>query len=271
VLFTVSTTDPSVVDALTASPATTSARLATQLGALVAADHLDGVDIDIEGRATKDRAGFVTFVSDLSKALRAADPAGEIVLDTYPQSAGSPSDFFDVAKLAPFVDALFVMAYDMNDFSVSSASSPLASPSLGLSDVSSLLQYTKIVPAAKLVLGLPLYGNDYATAGRSPGSAALASSPIEVTYASIVATGRTALWDPGSLTPYEVFERSGVVHQTWFDDPISLALKAALADTFQLGGVGAWALGQEGSATEVLEALDGGTAPLKLSIPSASG
>ncbi|MCU1495075.1 MAG: hypothetical protein JWO62_2839 [Acidimicrobiaceae bacterium] len=271
VLFTVSTTDPSVVDHLTRSPVATSARLAAQLSAIVVADHLDGVDLDIEGRAAKDRAGFVTFVADLSKALRSSDPTGQIVLDTYPQSAASPDDFFDVARLARHVDTLFVMAYDMGDPSRSSASSPLASPTLGLNDVGSLLDYVKLVPASKLVLGLPLYGYDYTTAGRYPGSPATTTSPVAVTYSSIVAAGRPALWDPGSLTPYSVFERGGQWHQTWFDDPVSLALKVALADTFHLGGVGAWALGQEGTANGMLAALDGGTTPVKLALTNSSG
>jgi hypothetical protein len=265
VLLTVSTETPAVITHLTSYPAPTSGRLAAQLATIVSSDHLDGVDIDIEGRATADRAGFVTFVTDLSRALRASDPGGQLVLDTYPQSAGSSSDFFDVALLAPQVDTLFVMAYDMNDPTISSASSPLASPSLGLSDVGSIRAYVKVVAPAKLVLGLPLYGNEFTTSGRAPGSPTLSEDPVELTYAQVLAAGRHASWDPASLTPYTVFRQGKQWHQTWYDDPVSLALKTALAARYHLAGVGAWALGQEGTATDVLEALDGGSAPEKLS------
>lgn len=270
VLLTVSTTDPAVIAHLARAPAAASARLASGLGAIVRADHLDGVDIDIEGRASAERTGFVTFVTDLSRALRRADPGGQIVLDTYPQSAGSGRDFFDVRRLAPEVDTVFVMAYDMGNPRASSASSPLASPTLGLSDVGALRAYAKVVPPSKLVLGLPLYGYDFTTAGRAPGSRSLAGSPLAVTYSAVAAAGRPARWDPASLTPYALFRRDGHWHQTWYDDPVSLALKASLASEFHLAGVGAWALGQEGTSTGMLEALDGGTTPIKLSLPSAS-
>ncbi len=271
VLFTVSTTDAAVIGHLTAAPGATSARLAAELSRVVASAHLDGVDLDIEGRSPAERAGFVTFVRDLSSALRRALPGTEIVLDTYPQSAGSANDFFDVARLAPRVDALFVMAYDMGDPTVPSANSPLASPTLGLSDVGSLLAYVKAVPPAKLVLGLPFYGYDYTTTRRGRGSRVVGGGPVAVTYAAIVAAGHRALWDPASLTPYTVFELSGRWHETWYDDPVSLALKVSLAADLHLGGVGAWALGQEGPAAQMVAALDGGRAPVKLPLVATGG
>ncbi|HUY29977.1 MAG TPA: glycoside hydrolase family 18 protein [Acidimicrobiales bacterium] len=271
VLFTVSTTDERVIRHLTGAPGPTSARLADELASVVAANHLDGIDIDIEGRSAAQRSGFVTFVRDLSSALRRLVPYGEIVLDTYPQSASSTRDFFDVARLAPRVDALFVMAYDMDDPTVPSANSPLASPTLGLSDVGSLLDYVKIVPPAKLVLGLPFYGFDFTTAARRRGARVLGGGPTAVTYASVLAAGRPARWDRASYTPYTVYRDQGHWHETWYDDPVSLALKTALASDLHLAGVGAWALGQEGPATQMVAALDGGSAPLKLPITSPAG
>jgi len=272
VLFTVSTTDPRAIKELTSSPAATASRLAAQLATVVANSHLDGVDIDIEGRAASERRGFVRFVSDLTAALRTSAPADEIVLDTYPQSAlsGSSSDFFDVKALAPYVDTMFIMAYDMNDPVHSSASSPLSSASLGLSDIEALRTYTKVVAPSKLVIGLPMYGYDYSTVGKTAGSTDLGTAPFAVTYSSIVQAGHAVSWDPGSETPYTLFKLAGQTHQTWFDDPVSIALKTALADEFRLAGVGAWALGQEGDQTSMLSALDGDTAPIKLPLPSST-
>jgi len=271
VLVTVSTTDPAVIRHLTRAPGATSARLASEIVAVVSANHLDGVDLDIEGRSAAERAGFVTFVRDLTTALRRAEPLGEIVLDTYPQSASSALDFFDVARLAPRVDALFVMAYDMDDPRASSANSPLASPTLGLSDVGAMLDYVKLVPPSKIVLGLPFYGYDFTTAGRERGARVLSGAITAVTYSSIGAAARPALWDPSSLTPYTVFRAGGHWHQTWYDDPVSLALKSALAAELHLAGVGAWALGQEGPATQMVAALDGGSSAIKLPLAGAIG
>jgi hypothetical protein len=265
VLLTASTTDPAVVDDLARASGQTGARLGGQLATVVVAEHLDGIDLDVEGRSTSDRAGFVRFVSAVATAFRRADPTGQVALDTYPGSAGDASDFFDVAQLARDVDTVVVMAYDMVDPAVASANSPLASPTLGLSDVGSLLDYVKVVPAAKLVLALPFYGYDFTTVSGAPGSAAL-TSPTAVTYASIVAAGHPARWDGASETPYAVYRDGTSWHEIWYDDPVSLALKTALAADLRLGGVGAWALGQQGGAASMLEALDGGRPPLKLPV-----
>ena len=270
VLLTASTTDPGVVHDLARSPSSTGARLGEQLAAVALAGHLDGIDLDIEGRSTNDRAGFVRFVSSLTQAFHAADPTGQVALDTYPQSAAYAGDFFDVAKLAPEVDTVVVMAYDMVDPAAASANSPLASPTLGLSDVGSLLGYVKVVPAAKLVLALPFYGYDFTTASSAPGAAAL-TSPTAVTYASIIAAGHPARWDSASETPYAVYKNGQSWHEIWYDDPVSLAVKTALAADLGLGGVGAWALGQQGGSSAMLEALDGGRPPVKLPLAAHGG
>lgn len=265
VLLTVASADPGVIASVLAHPATSAARLAGDLLALVAAHHLDGVAIDVEGRATAERTAFTTFVADLSARLRRGDPHGELLLDVYPQSAGSTSDFFDVAALAPRVDLLFVMAYDMYDPAVPSAGAPLASPSLGLSDVQTLLAYAKAVPRDQLVLGIPFYGYDFTlAAGPSASKPAAAGPPLAVTYAAIAAVGRPARWDAASLTPYTAFNEKGRAHETFYENPVSVALKTALAEQEGLAGTGAWALGDEGGDRAMLLALDGGSPPVRL-------
>jgi spore germination protein YaaH len=84
-----------------------------------------------------------------------------------------------------------------------------------------------------------------------------------VNYQAITTVGRPALWDPVSETPFTRFLEGTQWHETWYDDPVSLALKVALAMNFHEEGVGVWALGMEGGDTAMLYALDGGTAPLK--------
>ena len=186
---------------------------------------------------------------------------GMIVLNCYPQSAGSSTDFFDVARLAPLVDQVFIMDYDMDQYANSSANAPLANGDLGLSDVQSLIQYRRVVPAAKLILGVPFYGLDFTTVTGAPGSLTLTESPSVETYSTIAAAGRTALWDPASQTAWTRFRVGATWHETWYDDPVSIALKRALAAEFHLAGVGVWALGFEGDATAMLAALDGGSPP----------
>jgi spore germination protein YaaH len=272
VLFTISTTRPDIIRHLVDHPSTTSANLAHALAGVVSNGDLDGVDIDIEGTANSDRSDFVVFVRDLVRSLRFDGMRGEIVLDAYPQSAGDSSNFFNVAKLAPYVDRIFVMAYDMEQYANASPTAPLYANDLGLSDVLSLIQYVKVVPASKLLLGIPFYGVDFTTKSGAKGSRALKPYPTDVTYAAILAAKHPPSWDPVTRTAWTHFLIKKTWHETWYDNPASVALKRALAAHFHLAGVGVWALGFEGKAANMLTSLDGPVPPKRLALepPRAS-
>ena len=68
------------------------------------------------------------------------------MLNTYPTSAFDPLGFFDVKALVPHVDELFVMAYDMQNPDVPSATAPLTNASLN--DAMTLAEYASVVPAS---------------------------------------------------------------------------------------------------------------------------
>lgn len=268
-LLTVSSFARSTIGALTRNASTTAPRLAGELAPLVTSTGLSGVDIDIEGRWSADRAGFVRFMNDFSKAFRSADPKSVILLDTYPQSAAGTRDFFNIKKLAPDIDQFFVMEYAMENVDNASANAPAFSPNLGVSTVQTLIQYKKLVPSSKIILGLPFYGYDFSTMSGRPGADTTSPDPEAVTYEAIASIDRPALWDPVSETLFTRFEEAKQWHETWYDNPVSLALKVALAIDFHEAGIGVWALGMEGSDAAMLSALDGGTAPLKGSLQPA--
>ncbi len=263
-ILTVFTDGRGPVDSLARHPVSSAATLSAQLLPLLRTAGLDGVDIDVEGRWRADRVGFVSFVAPHGRDVRAADTTAVFVHDTYVQSAADLTNFFDAKALARLVDALFVMAYDMQDPTAASPNAPLASPTLGLSDVQTLLEYTKVVPPAKLILGVPFYGYDFPTRSATRGARTSKGYPVAVTWSQIAAAGHPALWDAASLTPWYGFRTGRQWHQTWFDDPASVALKTALAAHFGLAGVGVWALGMENGDPSMLAALLGGAAPVKL-------
>ncbi len=188
------------------------------------------------------------------------------MLDTYPTSAFDQLGFFDVKALTPYVDELFVMAYDMQDPGIASATAPLTDASLN--DAMALAEYAAVVPTRKVVLGIPLYGYDFPTASGHYG-AEVTGSPVAVTYSQIVAAGHKPTWDPTTETAVTMFRRNHKWHQTWFDDPVSIALKSALAAQFNCAGVGVWELGMADNDASIEAALLGGSLPVRL--PLAAG
>lgn len=113
-----------------------------------------------------------------------------------------------------------------------------------------------MVPASKVILGVPYYGYDWPTTG--PGLGATATGPkTPLSYAQITAAGHPVYWDPVTQTAWTSYQVGTQWHQTWFDDAASLALKAQLADFFHIAGLGVWALGMDGNNPSMLAALLG--------------
>jgi hypothetical protein len=260
VLLSLYSIDQTTLGRLASDPSS-GTTLADQVAPLLSLFHFDGVDLDLEGQLASARAGFVGFVTAFSDRLRALDSTWSIVLNVLPQSGVDPESFFDVHALAAHVDDIFDMAYDMSDLLSPGATAPLTGAEL--SDLSSLASLVSTVPAEKLILGIPFYGYDFTASSRGLPAVTI-GTPYAVTYDSILAAGRPALWDPVSETAYSSFERDGAWHQTWFDDPTSVALKVSLAASFNIAGVGAWDLGMANGHDEMTEVLDGGSPPRRL-------
>ncbi len=265
-LLTLYAVDQPTLEALAARPGS-GTTLADQVALLLRRYGFDGVDLDFEGQVASARNGFVRFFKAFSTRLKAIDSSWSVVLNTFPQAAVDPESFFDVRALAPYADQLFVMAYDMNDQLSPGATAPLAGADL--SDASSLASFVSAVPRSKVILGIPFYGYDF-TATRRTLPADTIGTPYAVSYDAVVAAGRQGRWDPVTETPYTSFRRDGQWHQTWYEDPVSVALKVALAAAFHVGGVGAWELGMANGQSIMTTTLDGGSPPLKLPLASGS-
>jgi hypothetical protein len=254
------------LDAITSNPAAATT-LAQNLVQLVRAKNLDGVNIDFEGEGSGDQAGLDRLIATLSAAVHRADAHWQLTMDTYASAAGDSSGFYDIPQLAKSVDAFFVMAYDMNSRTQPSATAPLAGGSF--SDEEAVQQFTAVVPASKVILGVPYYGYDWPTAGPNLGDPAT-GGPSPWSYSQIAASGHPVYWDSATQTPWTSYQVGGQWHQTFFDNPTSLALKAELANFFHLRGLGVWALGMDGNDPNMIAALLG-HAPVAKDLPSGPG
>jgi hypothetical protein len=176
---------------------------------------------------------------------------------TYASSAGDPNGFYDIRTLSGYVDAFFVMAYD-----VSQGTSGQSAENAGGQDGTYVAQYLSAVPASKVILGVPLFGYDVPTTGPDLGDAATGPA-ASVTYAQAMSSGST-FWDPAAQTAWTAYQSGGQWHQVFFDNANTLALKEELASTSNLLGVGVWALGMEGIDNSIFAVLDGGSPPLRV-------
>ena len=143
------------------------------------------------------------------------------------------------------------MAYDMNDKTTPSPTAPLTGP--GFTDLDAVQQYAAVVPPSKVILGVPYYGYDWPTAG--PGLGDPATGPATpCTYSQCGGRAATSTGTP-RRPPGPPTRWGSQWHQTFFDNPTSLALKADLANTYHIAGLGIWALGMDGDTPTMQAAL----------------
>ena len=263
VVLTVKNFDPDQLHQLVRDPQAPE-RLATGLAALLNQKSMDGVNFDFEGTDGGDRGLYTAFATSAAQHLKQANSGWQVTVDTYGGSASDSSSYFDVKGLAPAFDALFVMAYDMY-------ASDHASPNASLGDdLSTLSNYTLVIPASKVILGLPYYGYDWETADGNPFSKS-SGAPSPVTYAQMQDKHLTINWDKADATPWASYKDGTQWHEIYFDNPTSLSMKARAADEYGVSKVGIWALGFDGNDPAMLAAVHGvGNGPPSPAAPSSS-
>jgi spore germination protein YaaH len=258
---------------------TESLQLVQQMG-------MDGVNLNYEATntncsPTSDPTDPVTSRDRLTNfvaALRQAMPSpAYLAIDTFSGSAEDNLEFFNVTGIAPNVDSMFVMAYDM-DYA-NSTEAPILCSSYCFNPMSplntyrfnvtkSMQQYTALVPASKVILGQPYYGRRGCVAGPSPAL----QYPIPGTnfatptylYASTIPSQSgvsqfTAHRDGGDgVSEWDTWWDTdwGCWREQYFDDVVSLGAKYDVVNNMNLRGVGLFTLDYGGGATELWNLLD---------------
>ncbi|HBB76248.1 MAG: Glycosyl hydrolase, family 18 [Candidatus Levybacteria bacterium GW2011_GWC1_40_19] len=223
-------------------------KLISNIVYMVGSKNLDGVNLDFEYVGTPSesaRNGFTNFVGALNTELKKEFPTASLTIDTY-ASSGVGNDLFDLPTLAHVVDTFIIMGYDFH--TPYTAPGPVAPLTGEQSIVGYLANYLQRVPAEKIILAVPYYGYDWVISDPSPGTTGILS------YADIVGTNafNNLQWDSASGTPwYQYVDGQNKTHKVYFDNVRSLGLKYDLVNERNLKGIGVWAVGYEGTNSEL--------------------
>lgn len=258
-------------------------------------EKLDGVNIDIEYSGSVDREyrnKFTLFVKDMTNIVHSANPKAKTTVSVYASAASDPK-LYDIGALSSASDGIFMMAYDFATHSAQQAmpTAPLYGHKQGKYwyDVSTAVEdFLRVMPADKLILGVPWYGYDYPVyepvenAQRHKGitywykqwvnkwrwvwrrgSKELPSfvQTYEKTQTNITssAPGVTAYqegWDDTAKVGWKAYKNgSDIWRMVFIEDPRSLEHKYDFIKDKKLAGVGMWALGFDNGQKDMWELL----------------
>ncbi len=228
---------------------------------------IDGINVDFEytgDAGTAERAAFTSFIKKLTAKMHQEVPASKVTISVYASAASSPK-IANISEVANASDGIFMMAYD---FAV--ANSETAMPTAPLYgkkqgkysyDVSTAVDdFLAVMPANKLILGVPYYGYNYMVS--KPGVNVPTLPPLgtaqTIEYATENVQASKSGWDDVSEVGWKAYydEDSGAWRVLFQDDAKSLGKKYDFAIDKNLGGVGIWALGFDNGRSDLWAVLE---------------
>ncbi len=263
-LLSVSQQDGVQLGAFLDDTAAQQALIAT-ISTAVADNNLDGLNLDFEftGSSTPaHRDVFTGFARSLVSAVHSRVPGSELSIDLPPISARTPG-LYDVPALAQVFDRIIVMSYDYY-----TPGSDVAGPDAPISgrdergyffDVSTTYDdYQKVVPAAKLLMGVPYYGYDWPVDDNSKTLPLVLPQDDAHGFAEAVSyrrmktdpnySGSNCHWDDIAQQTWCGYTdpKTNVQRRAWLEDDRSIQAKLSFAKQRQLAGVALWTLGYAG-------------------------
>ena len=197
--------------------------------------QLDGINIDFEEISADAGEDFVEFIRELSIPCR----ANGLVLSIDNYVPLGYNDHVDRAEQGRVADYVIIMGYDEH-YAGSKEAGSVASIDYvenGISDTAEL------VPAEKIINGIPFYTRIWDTNGGEVSSQAVDMATAEEYCA---AHNIEVTWQEATCQNYgEYTSADGVLHQVWLEDEESIQVKLNIMDKYEIGGVACWRLGFE--------------------------
>jgi len=196
---------------------------------LAAAKDFDGLQIDFEQIPGRDADNFFSFIKDLRQGLP-SDKMFTIALPARNKKVND--DQYDYEKIKPYVDRIFVMAYDEHW----SGSKPGSVASMQW--CKKVAEYSLgVIGKEKLIMGLPFYG-------RAWGDYTPSRALVYTTTEKIIDEHKIKEIRRENGIP--VFEYSKTVSiVVYFEDAYSLCTRMEMYKKMGVASIGFWRVGQE--------------------------
>ena len=211
----------------------------------------DGVNFDFETVPAAMKTNMVNFCKRAVRGIRAELPQAEIPLAT---PAVNWSDGWDLTSLAGICDYLIMMGYNYY-WGGSKNAGPVAPLAGETYNVTKSIDEDYIgdgVPQSKLLLGMPWYGYDWpveSSVRKSTTTGTGTSRTYIATLQLVSSHGKT--FDSSTSVPWMSYQSGTQWRQMWFEDSLSLLMKADFAKKRNLAGIGIWALSYEAGRPEL--------------------
>lgn len=232
---------------------------------------IDGINVDFEYIGNPGdgyRKKFNNFVSNFAKILHKEVPNSKLTVSVYASSVKEPK-LYDIPQLGENSDGIFMMAYDFAVLGSKNAipTSPLFGHKEGQYwyDIATAVDdFLQVMPASKLILGVPYYGYNYAV--YEPGVKATTrprysyrGKPSAQTYSIVQENIKPDIegWDEYGQVGWRAYYayKTKTWRMVFLEDVKSLGLKYDFAKQKGLSGIGIWALGFDTGKDELWRLL----------------
>jgi spore germination protein YaaH len=193
----------------------------------------DGINVDFEQVPSKAGESYIQFIREL--ALKCHENNLVLSVDNY-----VPSEYtahYNRKEQGLFADYVIIMGYD--EHYVGSEVGSVASMEWMKQGIEDTL---KVVPAEKVINGVPFYTRVWMTEGAN-----VTSEAVDMTVANnfLAKNGLTAQWDEETNQNYAETTIGNTKYQVWMEDADSIKVRLNVMNTFGIAGVASWKLGQE--------------------------